>query len=99
MEPNVNLYPVSSERMFTRPKASKERQQKEKIRYDREKPIISSILEYLHKQADFYSSIKSVKHHNDPEKFMHEVNANQIVVSILENEISKLERMVKMYDK
>lgn len=99
MEPNISLYPVSSERMFARPKASKERQQKEKIQYDREKPIISSVLEHLHKQVDFYSNIKSVKHHDDPEKFMHEVNANQIVVSILESEISKLERIVKMYDK
>lgn len=97
MEPN--LYPTSSEKLFGRPKAEIERRAKRQIHYDREKPIIAEVLDHLHKQVDFYSSIKSIKHHDDPAKFMHEVNANQIVVATLEREINRLEAIVKMYDK
>lgn len=94
-----NLYQRSSEKLTTPPKAQEERRMKAKMEYDREKPILSKLLERLHRQVAYYSSIDSIKCTNNTEEFMHEVKANQRVVAILRSEIGAIERLGKMFDK
>lgn len=94
-----NLYQRSSEKFITPPLAQEERMMKARREYDAEKPILSKLLERLHKQVDFYSSIDSIKCTDDPKKFMCEVDACQKVVAILRSEIGAIERLGKMFDK
>lgn len=94
-----NLYQRSSEKFITPPLAQEERMMKARREYDAEKPILSKLLERLHKQVDFYSSIDSIECTNNPAQFMHEVKANKRVVAILRSEISAIERLVTMFDK
>lgn len=94
-----NLYQRSSERLITPPMAQTERQLKAKMDYDREKPILSKLLERLYRQVEHYSSIDAIKCTDNPEKFMCEVEANKKVVAILRSEIGAIERLGKMFDK
>ncbi len=94
-----NLYQQSSEKLIAPPKAQTERQLKAKMEYDREKPILSKLLERLHERVDFYSSIDSIQCTDHPDQFMNEVAANKKVVAILRSEINAIERLGKMFDK
>lgn len=94
-----NLYQRSSEKLITPPQAQEERKLKARMEYDREKPILSKLLERLHRQVNYYSSVDSIKCTNNPEQFMHEVRSNQRVVAILRSEIGAIERLGKMFDK
>lgn len=94
-----SLYQRSSEKLITPPKAQEERKLKAKMEYDREKPILSKLLERLHKQVEHYSSVDAIKCTDNPEQFMCEVKANKQVVAILRSEISAIERLGKMFDK
>lgn len=94
-----NLYRRGSEKLITPPQAQEERKLKAKMEYDREKPILSKLLERLHRQVNYYSDVDSIKCTNNPEQFMHEVRANQRVVAILRSEIGAIERLGKMFDK
>lgn len=94
-----NLYQRSSEKLTTPPKAQEERRLKAKMSYEREKPILTKLLERLHKQVEYYSCVDSIECTSDPAQFMHEVKANQRVVAILRSEINAIERLGKMFDK
>lgn len=94
-----SLYQRSSEKLIAPPEAQEERMLKTKMDYEREKPILSKLLERLHKQVEHYSSVDSIECTNNPAQFMHEVKANKRVVAILRSEISAIERLVTMFDK
>ncbi len=94
-----NLYQRSSEKLIAPPQAQEERKLKARTDYAKEQPILAKILERLHQRVEFYTSVDSIECTNDPERFMHEVQANQRVVAILRSEISAIERLNKMFNK
>lgn len=94
-----NLYPVSSEKLFGAPKKQQDREFKQKMDYQAEKPYLSEILCYLGEEHDKHEKVSAITETTDVEKFMIEVRANQKVVEILDNIINRIGGIVKKYDK
>ena len=94
-----NLYPISSEKLFKTPKRQQERELKQKLDYESEKPYLHEILKYLREEKDNHEKVSAIAETKDVEKFMIEVRANQRVVEILDNVINHIGGIVKKYDK
>ena len=94
-----NVYKTSSERLITPPESQIKKINDQKVKYERERPILMDLLDYLNKQVAFYESVGAIKNTDDSFKFMCEVTANKRIVEILRREIDAVNRMVRMFDK
>lgn len=94
-----NFYKMSSEKLLPKSNKIAERFESDKRAYEKEAPIISETIARLTSQINFYKSIDSIAVENDPEQFMREVMVARRVVTILDKEVKRLERKVKLYGK
>lgn len=93
-----NFY-VSSERLIKPTEKQQEKVQAAKNAFERERPIITAVIDYLKDEIAFREKIDSITETKDPAKFMHEVEANKIACSVLRKELKGLEAKVRMFDK
>lgn len=94
-----NFYQASSERLIKTPKAQSDKMRKEKIAFERERPLITTVMEHLKEDIAARERIDFIDETNDAEKFMREVAVNKQVCAILRHELSIIENKVKMFDK
>ena len=94
-----NFYEASTERFIKPSTAQQEKAQQEKRAYERERPLVTAVIEHLREQIVFREKIDSVNETKDPEAFMREVNVNKQVCSILKRDLKYLEGKAKMFDK
>ena len=93
-----NFY-TSSERLIKPTEKQLEKAQADKNAFERERPIITAVINYLKEEIAFRERVDSIEEVKDPTKFMIEVNANKQVCSILRRSIRGLEAKVKRFDK
>lgn len=94
-----NFYETSSERLFPLSKEQQQRKQKERNDFERERPLITSVMEYLEKEIANLEKIDAIKHTNDPETFMREVMVNQKVCKVLRQKLGTIKTKVRQFDK
>ena len=94
-----NLYQISSEKLFSVPKKQRQRELKQKLDYESEKPYLHEIQQYLREEKDSHDKVSAIAETKDVEKFMIEVRSNQRVVEILDNVINHIGGIVKKYEK
>lgn len=93
-----NFY-TSSERLIKPTEKQQEKAQADKNAFERERPIIAAVINYLKDEIAFRERVDSITETADPTKFMIEVNANKQVCSILRRSLNGLEAKVKKFDK
>lgn len=94
-----NFYQASSERLIPTPKAQADKIKKDKIAFNRERPLITSVMERLEKAIADREKIDSIKETKNPENFMREVAVNKQVCAILRSELAVIKTAVKKFDK
>lgn len=94
-----NFYEVSSERLFPISKEQQLKQQKEQNEYERERPLITSVMKYLEREISRLEKVDSIKCTDDPEVFMREVKVNQEVCKILRQKLGTIKTKVRQFDK
>lgn len=94
-----NFYQASSERLIPTPKAQADKIKKDKIAFNRERPLITSVMERLEKAISDREKIDSIKETKNPEDFMREVAVNKQVCAILRSELAVIKTAVKKFDK
>ncbi len=94
-----NFYQVSTEKPIAPTEKQKEKVQQAKNAYERERPLITTVMERLKAEIKRLESIDSIEQLNDPEAFMREVAVNKQVCSVLKRELKVIETKVKMFDK
>lgn len=93
-----NFY-TSSERLIKPTEKQQEKAQAEKMAFERERPIIAAVINYLKDEIAYREKIDSIEEAKDPTKFMIEVNTNKQVCSVLRRSLRGLEAKVKKFDK
>lgn len=93
-----NFYKVSTERLIKPPKEQQEKNRKDRISYEHERPLITAVMARLEEKIADYEKIDSIKNTTDPEAFMREVAVNKQVCSILQHELNAIKTKVKMFD-
>lgn len=93
-----NFYKVSTERLIQPPKEQQEKTKRDKILYERERPLITAVVKRLEEKISVYEKIDSVKNTTDPEAFMREIAVNKQTCAILRSELSWIKTKVKMFD-
>lgn len=94
-----NFYQASSERLIPTPKAQADKIKKDKIAYNRERPLITSVMDRLEKAISDRERIDAIKDTKNPENFMREVEVNKQVCAILRSELAIIKTAVKKFDK
>ena len=94
-----NFYQASSERLIKAPATQTAKLKSERLAFERERPLITAVLERLEKDIARREKIDSIQNTADPEAFMREVAVNRQVVSILRREVSAIKTKVRMFDK
>ncbi len=94
-----NFYQASSERLIPTPKAQADKIKKDKIAYNRERPLITSVMDRLEKAISDREKIDAIKDTKNPENFMREVEVNKQVCAILRSELATIKTAVKKFDK
>jgi len=94
-----NFYQASSERLIPTPKAQADKIKKDKIAYNRERPLITSVMDRLEKAISDREKIDAIKDTKNPENFMREVEVNKQVCAILRSELDIIKTAVKKFDK
>lgn len=94
-----NFYQASSERLIPTPKAQTNKLKKEKIAFERERPLITKVMAHLEEDIAAREKIDFISEQTDPAKFMLEVNVNKQVCAILRHELGIIKNKVKMFDK
>jgi hypothetical protein len=94
-----NFYQASSERLIPTPKAQADKIKKDKIAYNRERPLITSVMDRLEKAISDREKIDAIKDTKNPENFMREVEVNKQVCAILRSELAIIKTAVKKFDK
>lgn len=94
-----NFYQASSERLIKTPKSMSDKMRKEKIAFERERPLITKVMTHLKEDIAAREKIDFITEQKDPESFMREVAVNKQVCAILRHELNIIENKVKMFDK
>ncbi len=94
-----NFYQASTERLIKTPKAQSDKLRKERIAFERERPLITKVMEHLKEDIAARERIDFIEEQGDPEKFMREVAVNKQVCAILRHELKIIENKVNMFDK
>ena len=94
-----NFYQASTERLIKPPRKQEEKVQREKIAYERERPLITTVMKALEEEIAQREKVDAIKNTNDPEAFMREVAINQQVCAVLRQKLGKIKRKVNMFDK
>ena len=93
-----NFYKVSTERLIHIPKEQLEKTKRDKISYERERPLVTAVMKRLEEKIASYEKIDSIKTTDNPEDFMREVAVNKQVCATLKRELDWLKTKVKMFD-
>ena len=94
-----NFYQASTERLIKTPKAQSDKLRKERIAFERERPLITKVMEHLKEDIAARERIDFIEEQKDPEQFMREVAINKQVCAILRHELNIIENKVNMFDK
>ena len=94
-----NFYKASTERLISAPKKQQEKFQHDKIIFEKERPLVTAVIENLEENIAIRERIDSIKETNDPESFMREVAVNKQVCAILRKNLEYLKTKASMYDK
>lgn len=92
------LYPTSSERLIAKPESRVKKETTRKHEYEKERPILLGLLDYLENQIESYRSVESVRTDN-MDLFRQDVAVNKKLVEILTREKQAIERLARMYEK
>ena len=93
-----NFYQASTEKLIKPTERQQEKVQQARNAFERERPLITSVMEILEKEIAYREKIDSITKIDDPESFMREITVNKQVCSILRRELNKIKGKVKMYD-
>lgn len=93
-----NFYQTSTERLYATPKVRQEKLQKAKQDFERERPLITAVMERLENAVSSYEKVSAIKTTDNPEQFMREVEINKQVCAILGRELEFIKIKVRMYD-
>lgn len=94
-----NFYTASTERLIKPTSRQQEKALQEKAAFERERPLVTTVIKHLQEQISFREKIDSVTEVKDPEAFMREVNVNKQVCNILRRDLNFLEGKARMFDK
>lgn len=93
-----NFYQASTERLIAPPKEQQKKLQQDRISFEKERPLVTTVIEHLEKEISFREKVDSITETKNPEAFMREIEVNKQVCAILRKQLQALETKVRMYD-
>lgn len=94
-----NFYQASTERLIPPTQEQQKKFQQAKNAFEKERPLITAVIEHLEDSIAFRKTIDSIEKVDDPEAFMREILVNKQVCSILEHELNAIKTKARMFDK
>lgn len=94
-----SVYPANTHRFIDEPTEQKKRRKQEQEEYLAEKPLIAKTVEHLKSRIKFLHDVDSITEIKDPEKFMRQVMVNKMVAAALNQEVGRLEVIIKAHSK